>query len=134
VKPNGLTRARQDAAHGGRPAARVDARAARTARGSGGRLPAVSLPARARSWSPCGRPRTSTSSSGAADTTVFERGAAARRDLLGVSGHAAKRFERVTLRGRGSGQFVYADVFLPKTGVAGFVRAQRRSRRTLAAV
>jgi hypothetical protein len=50
-------------------------------------------------------------------TTVFERGAAARRDLLGVSAHAGARFERITLKGRGSAQFVYADVFLPKTGV-----------------
>jgi Subtilase family len=50
-------------------------------------------------------------------TTVFERGAAARRDLLGVSAHAGGRFERITLKGRGSAQFVYADVFLPKTGV-----------------
>ena len=50
-------------------------------------------------------------------TTVFERGAAAKRDLLGVSAHAGARFERITLRGRGSAQFVYADVFLPKTGV-----------------
>ena len=50
-------------------------------------------------------------------TTVFERGAAARRDLLGVSAHAGSRFERITLRGRGSAQFVYADVFLPKSGV-----------------
>jgi Subtilase family len=49
--------------------------------------------------------------------TVFERGAAAKRDLLGVSAHAGTRFERITLKGRGSGQFVYADVFLPKTGV-----------------
>jgi len=49
--------------------------------------------------------------------TVFERGGAARRDLLGVSAHAGARFERVTLKGRGSGQFVYADVFLPKKGV-----------------
>jgi Subtilase family len=49
--------------------------------------------------------------------TVFERGAAARRDLLGVSAHAGKRFERVTLKGRGSPQFVYVDVFLPKTVV-----------------
>jgi hypothetical protein len=47
-------------------------------------------------------------------TTVFEQGAAARRDLLGASGHAGKRFERVTLKGRGSGQYVYADVFLPR--------------------
>ena len=50
-------------------------------------------------------------------TTVFERGAAAKRDLLGTSAHASSRFERVTLKGRGAGQFVYADVFLPKTGV-----------------
>ena len=46
--------------------------------------------------------------------TVFERGAAARRDLIGVSAHGGKRFERVTLKGRGVGQFVYLDVFLPK--------------------
>ena len=50
-------------------------------------------------------------------TTVFERGGAAKRDLLGASAHAGTRFERVTLQGRGVGQFVYADVFLPKTGV-----------------
>ena len=50
-------------------------------------------------------------------TTVFEQGAAAKRDLLGVSAHAGARFERITLTGRGSAQFVYADVFLPKTGV-----------------
>jgi hypothetical protein len=50
-------------------------------------------------------------------TTVFERGAAAKRDLLGTSAHAGTHFERVTLKGRGVGQFVYADVFLPKTGV-----------------
>jgi subtilase family protein len=50
-------------------------------------------------------------------TTVFERGRAAKRDLLGTSAHAGARFERITLKGRGAGQFVYADVFLPKTGV-----------------
>jgi hypothetical protein len=49
--------------------------------------------------------------------TVFERGAPARRDLLGVSAHAGRRFERVTLEGRGTGQFVYADVFLPRNTV-----------------
>jgi hypothetical protein len=49
--------------------------------------------------------------------TVFERGAAAKRDLIGASAHAGTHFERVTLQGRGSGQFVYADVFLPKNGV-----------------
>ena len=55
---------------------------------------------------------------GSGTKTVFERGAAARRDLLGFSAHAGSRFERVTLRGRGRGQYVYADVFLPKKGVA----------------
>jgi subtilisin family serine protease len=49
--------------------------------------------------------------------SVFERGTAARRDLLGVSAHPGARFERVTLKGRGAGQFVYVDVFLPKSGV-----------------
>ena len=48
--------------------------------------------------------------------TVFERGRAARRDLLAVSAHAGANFERVTLKGRGTGQFVYVDVFLPKKG------------------
>jgi hypothetical protein len=50
-------------------------------------------------------------------TTVFEQGAAARRDLLGASAHPGRRFERVTLKGRGSGQYVYADVFLPRNVV-----------------
>jgi hypothetical protein len=50
-------------------------------------------------------------------TSVFEQGSAAKRDLLGVSAHAGARFERITLKGHGSAQFVYADVFLPKTGV-----------------
>jgi hypothetical protein len=54
---------------------------------------------------------------GKSTKTVFERGAAARRDLLGASAHAGARFERVTLKGRGSSQFVYADVFLPKKGM-----------------
>src|SRR5262249_6505454 len=45
--------------------------------------------------------------------TVFERGAAAKRDLLGTSAHSGAHFERITLKGRGVGQFVYADVFLP---------------------
>ena len=47
-------------------------------------------------------------------TTVFERGAAAQRDLIGTSAHAGRRFERVTVAGRGVGQYVYADVFLTK--------------------
>ncbi|MFL5920711.1 MAG: S8 family peptidase [Gaiellaceae bacterium] len=49
--------------------------------------------------------------------TVFERGTAARRDLIGASSHPGKRFERVTVKGRGAGQFVYVDVFLPKNVV-----------------
>jgi Subtilase family len=47
-------------------------------------------------------------------TTVFERGAAARRDLLGISAHAGKRRERLVIPGRGVGQYVYLDVFLAK--------------------
>ena len=47
-------------------------------------------------------------------TTVFERGAAARRDLLGVSGHHGTRTERVSLHGGGTGQYVYVDAFLGK--------------------
>jgi hypothetical protein len=43
--------------------------------------------------------------------TVFETGRVAKRDLLGVSAHAGSRFERVRLRGRGVGQYVYVDVF-----------------------
>jgi hypothetical protein len=53
--------------------------------------------------------------------TVLETGAAARRDLLGASAHAGPRFERVTIRGRGVGQYVYVDVFLAKKiGSAGY--------------
>ena len=46
--------------------------------------------------------------------TVFERGAAARRDLLGMSAHHGTRAERVVLRGGGAGQYVYVDAFLAK--------------------
>jgi hypothetical protein len=46
--------------------------------------------------------------------TVFERGAAAKRDLLGVSARAGAKPERVVVRGRGVGQYVYVDVFLGK--------------------
>jgi subtilisin family serine protease len=53
--------------------------------------------------------------------TVLETGAAARRDLLGASAHAGPRFERVTLRGRSVGQYVYVDVFLArKVASAGY--------------
>jgi hypothetical protein len=54
---------------------------------------------------------------GSKTRTVFERGAAAQRDLIGASAHPGKRFERVTVKGRGAGQFVYVDVFLPRNGV-----------------
>ncbi|HEY6835321.1 MAG TPA: S8 family serine peptidase [Gaiellaceae bacterium] len=46
--------------------------------------------------------------------TVFERGAAARRDLLGLSAHRGTRTERVIVHGGGSGQWVYVDAFLAK--------------------
>jgi hypothetical protein len=46
--------------------------------------------------------------------TVFERGAAARRDLLGVSDRRGARAERVTVQGGGAGQYVYVDAFLAK--------------------
>jgi hypothetical protein len=46
--------------------------------------------------------------------TVFERGAAARRDLIGMSAHRGARTERVLVRGGGAGQYVYVDAFLAK--------------------
>jgi subtilisin family serine protease len=55
---------------------------------------------------------------GRATRTVLETGAAARRDLVGVSAHAGSRFERVTLRGHGAGQYVYVDVFLAQKAAA----------------
>jgi subtilisin family serine protease len=47
--------------------------------------------------------------------TVAERGAAARRDLLGLSAHAGARRERVVVPSRRAGQYVYVDVFLAKS-------------------
>jgi hypothetical protein len=47
--------------------------------------------------------------------SVFERGRAAKRDLLGISAHRGARKERVVVHGRAKGQFVYIDVFLAKT-------------------
>ena len=58
--------------------------------------------------------------------TVFERGKAAIRDLVGSSAHSGRRFERVTLHGRGVGQFVYVDVFLAKKVVRASLLAQHR--------
>ena len=46
--------------------------------------------------------------------TVFERGRAAKRDLLGLSAHAGSRPERVVVHARGIAQYVYVDVFLGK--------------------
>jgi hypothetical protein len=51
--------------------------------------------------------------------TVFERARAAKRNLIASSAHAGRRFERVTLKGRGVGQYVYVDVFLAKNVVQG---------------
>jgi hypothetical protein len=47
--------------------------------------------------------------------TVFERGTAARRDLLGASAHRGSRTERVVARGGRAGQYVYVDAFLAKS-------------------
>jgi hypothetical protein len=50
--------------------------------------------------------------------TVFERGAEAKRDLLGSSARPGAKTERVVLSGRGTGQYVYVDVFLAKRAAA----------------
>jgi subtilisin family serine protease len=47
-------------------------------------------------------------------STVFERGAAAKRDLLGVSAHRHAARERIVVHGRRTGQLVYVDVLLAK--------------------
>ena len=63
-------------------------------------------------------------------TTVFERGAAARRDLLGLSAHSGAKRERLVVRGRGAGQYVYLDVFLAKPAVeAGYTIRVATARR-----
>jgi subtilisin family serine protease len=62
--------------------------------------------------------------------TVFERGAAARRDLLGSSAHRGARRQRVVVRGRGSGQYVYVDVFFArKVREAGYTISVSSARR-----
>ena len=63
-------------------------------------------------------------------STVFERGAAARRDLLGMSAHRGPRTERIVLQGGGAGQYVYVDAFLGK-GVrdAGYTLSAVSARR-----
>jgi len=63
-------------------------------------------------------------------STVFERGAAARRDLLALSAKRGAQTERVTVRGAGAGKYVYVDAFLGK-GVrdAGYTLSVASARR-----
>ena len=117
VKPNGLTRdgkAPLTAQH--RPRATISAQLER--REDSEDVYRIYLPAKGKVVVTA-RPNANVTLElwGKKTTSVFEQGSAAKRDLLGVSAHAGARFERITLKGRGSGQFVYADVFLPKTGV-----------------
>src|SRR5919205_588170 len=116
VRPNGLTRAGKTpltALH--RPRARLSAQLAR--REDPEDLYRIYLPAKGKIVVTV-RPTANVDVElwGGKTRTVFERGAAQKRDLLGVSAHRGARFERITLKGRGRGQFVYADAFLPKTG------------------
>ena len=114
VKPNGLTLAGQPPlTRPGRPRAALKAQLER--REDPEDVYRAWLPARGK-LVVTARPTANVSLEvwGSKTRTVFERGAAARRDLIGVSAHGGKRFERVTLKGRGVGQFVYVDVFLAK--------------------
>ena len=62
--------------------------------------------------------------------SVFERGAAAKRDLLGLSAHRRASKERVVVHGGASGQYVYLDVFLSKrTREAGYSISVSSARR-----
>ena len=111
VKPNGLTRV-------GHPALTTPARRSGTLaahlekREDPEDVYRVYLPAKGR-LAVTVRPNANVSLEvwGRNTKTVFEKGAAAKRDLLGASAHAGSRFERVRLRGRGVGQYVYVDVF-----------------------
>ena len=49
---------------------------------------------------------------------MFERGAAAQRDLLGVSARRGSKTERVVVAARSVGQYVYVDVSLGKNVAA----------------
>jgi Subtilase family len=63
-------------------------------------------------------------------TTVFERGAAARRDLLGLSARAGAKRERLVIRSRGVAEYVYLDVFLAKPALeAGYTIRVATARR-----
>ena len=119
VKPNGLTRS-------GRPALTSPSRRSTTIsahvekREDPEDVYRIYLPAKGRVVVTV-RPSANVSLEvwGKGTTTVFEKGAAAKRDLLAASAHAGSRFERVTVRGRGVGQYVYVDVFLaPKVASA----------------
>jgi hypothetical protein len=117
VRPNGLTRAGKPAlTRPRRPRASIRAQLER--REDPEDVYRIFLPAKGRIVVTV-RPSANVSLElwGRRTTTVFEQGAAARRDLIGVSAHPGRRFERVTLRGRGSPQYVYADVFLPRNAV-----------------
>jgi hypothetical protein len=112
VKPNGLTRVGHPALTGpARRSATVSAHVER--REDPEDVYRVFLPAKGHVVVTV-RPNANVSLEmwGKGTTTVFERGAAAKRDLLAASAHAGPRFERITLRGRGVGQYVYVDVFL----------------------
>jgi len=62
--------------------------------------------------------------------SVFERGAAAKRDLLGLSAHRRASRERLVVRGAGSGQYVYVDAFLSKKArEAGYTISVSSARR-----
>jgi len=114
VRPNGLTRAgKTPLTRAGRPRASLQARLER--REDPEDVYRAWLPARGKIVVSV-RPTSNVSLEiwGSRTRTVFERGAAARRDLIAVSAHRRKRLERVTLSGHGTGRFVYVDVFLPK--------------------
>ena len=117
-KPNGLTRDGKAPLTAQHRRARDDQRPARAARGPGRRLP--HLPAgerqgrRHRAAERERQPR----ALGQEDDDRLRAGLAPRSATCSASRPMrAARFERITLKGRGSAQFVYADVFLPKTGV-----------------
>jgi Subtilase family len=117
VKPNGLTRAgKPPLTRPGRPRAALKAQLER--REDSEDVYRAWLPARGKLVVTV-RPSANVSLEiwNRKTLTVFERGAAARRDLIGVSAHSGKRFERVMVKGRGVGQYVYVDVFLPKNVV-----------------
>ena len=130
VKPNGLTRAGHSALTGpARRSARISARLEREEDSED--VYRVFLPARGR-LEVTVKPNANVSLEiwGRRTRTVFEKGSKAKRDLLGASAHAGARFERVRIRARGAGQYVYVDVFLAKrVGTAAYSLTVAHSRR-----